>query len=216
MKTRKNLIRKYADTWNGAQPYGHAVDDLHPKINFHAIRVYALTFALAGMLLTGCQTLKPIYTVESVDLKRFMGDWYVIASIPTYIEKDAYNAVESYRLDDDGTVATTFKFNKGGFDGPLKIYTPSGFIQDITSNAVWGMQFFWPFKAEYRIIYLTDDYSQTVIGRSKRDYVWIMAREPSIPNEDYDRILQFLTEQGYKLDKLRKIPHRQSTKAIDE
>jgi apolipoprotein D and lipocalin family protein len=145
-----------------------------------------------------------------------MGDWYVIASIPTYIEKDAYNAVESYRLDDDGTVATTFKFNKGGFDGPLKIYTPRGFIQDITSNAVWGMQFFWPFKAEYRIIYLTDDYSQTVIGRSKRDYVWIMAREPSISDEDYEGILKFLKEQGYKLDKLRKIPHRQSIKAIDE
>jgi apolipoprotein D and lipocalin family protein len=78
------------------------------------------------------------------------------------------------------------------------------------------MQFIWPFKAEYRIIYLTDDYAQTVIGRSKRDYVWIMAREPSIPNEDYDRILQFLTEQGYKLDKLRKIPHRQLGKATDE
>jgi apolipoprotein D and lipocalin family protein len=78
------------------------------------------------------------------------------------------------------------------------------------------MQFIWPFKAEYRIIYLTDDYAQTVIGRSKRDYVWIMAREPSIPNEDYDRILQFLTEQGYQLNKLRKIPHRQLGKATDE
>ena len=47
-----------------------------------------------------------------------MGDWYVIANIPTFIEKDAYNAIESYRLDDDGTVATTFRFNKGSLDGP--------------------------------------------------------------------------------------------------
>ena len=58
---------------------------------------------------TGCQTMKPIHTVEKVDLERFMGDWYVIASIPTFIEKEAFNAVESYRLDDDGTVATTFR-----------------------------------------------------------------------------------------------------------
>jgi apolipoprotein D and lipocalin family protein len=166
-----------------------------------------LLFASTWMLITGCQTVKPIYTVEAVDLKRFMGDWYVIASIPTFIEKDAFNAVESYRLDDDGTVATTFRFNQGSFDGPLKTYTPRGFVRDPSSNAVWGMQFVWPFKAEYRIIYLTDDYSQTVIGRSKRDYVWIMAREPSIPDEDYDRILDFLTEQGYNLDKLRKVPH---------
>ena len=48
--------------------------------------------------LWGCQTMNPIHTVESVDLKRFMGDWYVIASIPTFIETDAYNAVESYKI----------------------------------------------------------------------------------------------------------------------
>jgi len=166
-----------------------------------------LSIAMAALLISGCQTVQPIYTVEAVDLERFMGDWYVIASIPTFIEKDAYNAVESYHLDDDGTVATTFRFNKGSFDGPTKTYTPRGFIRDKSSNAVWGMQFVWPFKAEYRIIYLSDDYSQTIIGRSKRDYVWIMARKPSIPVEDYDRILDFLKEQGYRLDKLRKVPH---------
>lgn len=72
------------------------------------------------------------------------------------------------------------------------------------------MQFFWPFKAEYRIIYLTEDYSQTVIGRTKRDYVWIMARKPVMPAEDYHRILDFLKAQGYDLSKLRKVPHKQN------
>jgi apolipoprotein D and lipocalin family protein len=169
-----------------------------------------LTFLLLVFLwitLAGCQTMQPIRTVTSVDLQRFMGDWYVIASIPTFIEKNAYNAIESYRLDADGTVATTFTFNKGSLDGPVKKYTPRGFIQDQKSNAVWGMQFIWPFKAEYRIIYLTEDYSQTVIGRSKRDYVWIMSRRPSIPEEDYQRILKLLIDQGYELDGLRKVQH---------
>jgi apolipoprotein D and lipocalin family protein len=155
----------------------------------------------------GCQTMKPIHTVEKVDLERFMGDWYVIASIPTFIEKDAYNAIESYRLDDDGTVATTFKFNKGSFDGPLKEYHPRGFIKDKDSNAVWGMQFVWPFKAEYRIIYLSEDYSQTVIGRTKRDYVWIMARTSTIPDVEYERILNFLRDQEYNLKGIRLVPH---------
>ena len=113
--------------------------------------------------------MKPIHTVEYVDLNRFMGDWYVIANIPTFIEKDAYNAVETYRLEDDGTVATTFRFNKSSLYDPLKEYHPRGYIRDKESNAVWGMQFVWPFKAEYRIIFLSDDYSKTVIGRSKRD-----------------------------------------------
>jgi apolipoprotein D and lipocalin family protein len=164
-----------------------------------------ITFLLAQ----GCQTMPPIQTVQSVDLDRFMGSWYVIASIPTFIEKDVYNGIESYRLDEDGTVETTFTFNKGGFDGPVKIYRPRGFIRDTESNAVWGMQFVWPFKAEYRIIYLDENYTQTVIGRTKRDYVWVMAREPSIPQADYDRILQFIEEQGYDLSKVQKIPQQQ-------
>ena len=115
--------------------------------------------------------MKPIHTVNYVDLRRFMGDWYVIANIPTFIETDAFNAIESYRLDKDGTIATTFRFNKGSLDGPLKEYHPRGFIRDTQTNAVWGMQFIWPFKAEYRIVYLNEDYSVTVIGRTKRDYV---------------------------------------------
>ena len=171
------------------------------------MRIYiAILIILTLILISGCQTLKPIHTVEYVDLNRFMGDWYVIANIPTFIEKDAYNAIESYRLDDDGTVATTFRFNKGSLDGPLKEYHPRGFIRDKKSNAVWGMQFVWPFKAEYRIIFLSDDYSKTVIGRSKRDYVWIMAREPAISDEEYDAISGFLREQGYDLKKLQKVP----------
>ena len=152
--------------------------------------------------------MKPIETVDYVDLNRFMGDWYVIANIPTFIETDAYNAIESYRLNKDGTVATTFRFNKGSSDGPLKEYHPRGFVRDAQSNAVWGMQFVWPFKAEYRIIYLNDDYSVTVIGRTKRDYVWIMAREPAITAEEYTRITDFLKEQGYEIDKLQKVPQK--------
>jgi apolipoprotein D and lipocalin family protein len=169
----------------------------------------AKSIILTALLLvgTGCQTMKPIHTVDKVDLKRFMGDWYVIASIPTFIEKDAFNAMESYRLDDDGTVATTFRFNKGSLDGPIKEYNPRGFIRDETSNAVWDMQFIWPFKAEYRIIYLSEDYTRTVIGRTKRDYVWIMARENAIANPDYEKILNFLQDQDYDINDLRLVPH---------
>lgn len=157
---------------------------------------------------SACTTGPPIHTVDAVNIEQFMGDWYVIASIPTSIEKEAYNAIESYRLAEDGTIETTFTFNKGAFEGPLKVYRPRGFIQDNQSNAVWGMQFIWPFKAEYRIIYLTEDYSQTVVGRTKRDYVWIMARKPAMSEGDYNRILDFIKAQGYDLSKLRKVPQQ--------
>lgn len=151
--------------------------------------------------------MPPIETVNYVDINRFMGDWYVIANIPTFIEKGAYNAVESYRLADNGNIETTFSFNKGGFDGDVKVYRPTGFIRDKISNAVWDMQFIWPFKAEYRIIYLDEEYFVTVIGRTKRDYVWIMARKPSISDSTYRQLLKFLQKQGYDPQMVQKVPH---------
>ena len=181
-----------------------------PNKSEERIRVAAMPMLfIAVAALWGCSTVQPMPTVKRVDLERFMGDWYVIAHIPTFIEKTAYNAVESYRLNDNGTIAITFTINDDALDGPQKVYSAKGFVRDQQTNALWGVQFIWPFKAEYRIVYLTEDYGQTVIGRSKRDYVWIMARTPSIPKDDYDRILTFLKDQGYTLDDLRKVPHQE-------
>ena len=147
-------------------------------------------------------------TVAHVDLDRFMGDWYVLANIPTFIEKGAHNAVESYRLNDDGTIATTFTFNKNAFDGARKQYTPKGFVVDKRSNAVWGMRFVWPIKADYRIIYLNQDYTQTIIGRQARDFVWIMARTPSISPTDYAALLQIARDAGYDTAIIERVPQR--------
>ncbi len=173
-------------------------------------KIIRLILLPVGVALAGCASARrpPIETVPHVDLQRFMGDWYVIANIPTFVETGAYNAVESYRLDTDGTIATTFTFRVGGFDGEPKQYTPRGFVLDTQSNAVWGMQFIWPIKGDYRIVYLDGDYSQTVIGREKRDYVWIMSRTPTIPEPDYQSILQMLAVQGYDTTKIQKVPQR--------
>jgi apolipoprotein D and lipocalin family protein len=166
--------------------------------------------AIAALTLVACSSVPkpPLTTVAHVDLERFMGDWYVIACIPTWIERDAWNALESYRLDPDGTIATTFTFRKGGFHGPEGRYTPRGYVFDRASNAVWGMQFVWPIKADYRIVYLSEDYGQTVVAREDRDYVWIMARTPEISAEDYSRLTAFVTQLGYDATKLRKVPQR--------
>ena len=91
------------------------------------------TARLAGVvslavMLSACQSAPTMPTAKSVDLPRFMGAWYVIAYIPTYLESDAYNAVESYTLEPDGTIVTTFTFNKGSLDGERKVMTPHGFV----------------------------------------------------------------------------------------
>jgi apolipoprotein D and lipocalin family protein len=164
----------------------------------------------ASFLLAGCQTVQhpPLATAAHVDLQRFMGDWYIIASIPTRIEVGAHNAIESYRLSPDGTIATTFTFRAGAFDGKHKRYTPRGYVQGDGSNAVWGMQFIWPIKADYRIAYLDPAYSQTVIARTARDYVWIMARTPKIPEADYQQLVAFVAGLGYDTSRLERVPQR--------
>ncbi|MFK8014676.1 MAG: lipocalin family protein [Gammaproteobacteria bacterium] len=171
----------------------------------------ALPAALLGTFigLTGCAASAPtLPIVDQVDLPRFMGDWYVIANIPTSIEKEAYNAVESYAMSEPGRIETTFRFNKGSADGKQKVYSPTGFVGEHPSNAIWGMRFIWPIKAEYLITRLNDDYTQTIIGRSKRDYVWIMARQPAISDSDYADHVEYLKQVGYDTDKLRKVPQQ--------
>ena len=162
-----------------------------------------------SLYITACAPAKPpLPLAGKVDLQRFMGDWYVIANIPTFIEQGAHNAVESYRLKPDGSIATTFTFRADSFQGPLQRHEPTGFVIDKASNAVWGMQFIWPVQADYRISYLKADYSQTVIGRQARDYVWIMARTPQIPEADYQALVGFLEKNGYDVGKLQKVPQR--------
>ena len=164
---------------------------------------------LASVILSGCATEAPeLPTVDYVDLDRFMGDWYVIANIPTFLEKGAHNAVETYALNDDGTIATTFTFNKDSFDGKRKEHNPKGFITNTETNAVWGMRFVWPIKADYRVIYLDEDYSVTIIGRNKRDYVWIMAREPQISDSVYSELVRVVAEAGYDISKIEPVPQQ--------
>jgi apolipoprotein D and lipocalin family protein len=168
-----------------------------------------LCLALAATILGGCAAKGPeMKTVDHVDIDRFMGPWYVIANIPTFLEKGAHNAVEKYSLNSDGTIATNFTFRKDGFDGSRKEYNPKAFILDTESNALWGMRFVWPIKADYRIVYLDDDYTQTIIGRQNRDYVWIMARTPTISDSDYDNLFAFVESLGYDTSKLERVPQR--------
>jgi apolipoprotein D and lipocalin family protein len=159
-------------------------------------------------LISACSSVQPIETMQQVNLDRFMGKWYVIACIPTFIEKDVYNGVETYTLNGDGSIDTVFTFNKGGFNGEAKRHNPKGFVVENTGNAVWGMQFIWPIKAEYRISYVDEQYQQTIIARSARDYVWLMARTSKISDAQYDSLVKRIQDMGYDTKKLVKIPQQ--------
>ena len=69
------------------------------------------------------------------------------------------------------------------------------------------MQFVWPIKADYRIVYLDDAYQQTIIGRTSRDYVWVMARTAHISDQDYSALVSRVSALGYDTELLQKAVH---------
>ena len=167
----------------------------------------ALLASVAGCAITPQKVTVPV--VPSLDLTRFMGPWHVIGVIPTFLEKDIYNAIESYELAPDGTISTTFTFNRGGFDGPFKRMQPRGFVVEGSNNAIWGMQFIWPIKAEFVISHVDAQYTETIIARSARDYVWIMARTPTIDEARYAALVARVKAMGYDTTRLVKVPQQE-------
>ena len=166
------------------------------------IRV-GLLLILAGLMMACGRDFR---TVKKVDLQRFMGDWYVIAILPNFIEKNAYNGIESYQLNPDGTIGVTYTFFKGGPQGKKKVMHPLGKVFDRQSNAHWKMRLIKPFWSDYLIVDLAPDYRYTVIGVPNRKFVWIMSRTPELTDEDYSAIIKRLAAMGYKTDKIMKIP----------
>ncbi|GAB3372794.1 lipocalin family protein [Spongiibacter taiwanensis] len=169
----------------------------------------AKIFLLLSLALLGCsarEPLPPLPLAENVDLQRFMGPWYVIGFIPLFPERHANNGIERYKLMDDGRIAVAYRFREGSAEGELKSYFPSAEVVPGTGNAVWRMQFLWPFTADFRIAYLADDYQEVIIGREARDYVWLMARSPDMSAERFEALRRRIGQMGYDVESLRRQP----------
>ena len=174
---------------------------MHYLKEYQMIRILLLFIPL---LLIGCS--RNHETVPKVDLPRFMGDWYVIAILPNFIEKNTANGIESYILKDDGTIGITYTFRKGSPTGKKKVMQPKAKVYNKDTNAEWRVQFLWPFWAAYLVIDLAEDYRYTAIGVPNRKWLWIMSRSSTIADEDYAGIIARLDKMGYKTAKVKKLP----------
>jgi apolipoprotein D and lipocalin family protein len=169
-----------------------------------------LVLLLMLSLTTGCTSVKePLRTVAHVDLPRYMGDWYVIANIPYFAEKDCYDSIESYALRPDGDIDNWFTCRKKSFDAPMKrLASAKATVKDKTTNAEWRVHFFKVISVKYLILDLDPDYQWVVVGHPSRKYGWIMARSKVLADPVYSGILQRLGAQGYDTGKFQKVPQR--------
>ncbi len=167
-----------------------------------------LLLVLAGCLLTGCATTArpPLKTVARVDLDRYLGDWYVIANIPYLLENGKVATLDRYARRPDGKMDNIFIFRKGSFDAPEQQWRGISWVHNRETNAEWRVQFIWPFRVPYLVIDLDPDYRWAVIGHPSRNYLWVLARGRSLPDDVFAGILGRAADQGYDVSRVAKVP----------
>lgn len=166
------------------------------------------TCALLVALLAGCAhapTSPPLRTVERVDLSRYMGRWYEIATIPMSFQKGCVGVTADYTLRPDGDVDVVNTCRPERLDAPPRTANGKAWSVD-PSGAKLEVRFFWPFHGSYWIVDLDPDYRWAVVGHPSREYLWILSRTPQLPDATYDGILERLRAQHYDLSRLLKTP----------
>jgi apolipoprotein D and lipocalin family protein len=142
---------------------------------------------------------QPMKTVPHVDLKRYAGKWYEIASFPQRFQKGCANTTAEYSLSDEGFVIVMNRCMKNGKESKIK---GKAFVEKGSNNAKLKVQFFWPFRGKYWIIDLADDYSYAVVSHPNRKYLWILSRTPKMDPQVYKGILERCRQQGLDVSKL--------------
>lgn len=159
-------------------------------------------------ILAGCASSPPLKVVSQVDLKRYTGTWYEIASYPTSFQKGCVGTKATYSFRPDGDIDVLNECYKKGFDGEISSVRGKAWVVDQTTNAKLKVRFFWPFWGSYWIIDLGKDYNYSVVGHPSRKYLWILSRAPHMDDVLYYDILEKITQKGYDTSKLVKTPQR--------
>lgn len=145
--------------------------------------------------------MKALQTVPFVDLKRYLGKWYDIASIPHHFQRGCHCTTATYSLRRNGTIGV---YNRCIRDGKEKVARGRAKVKDRKTNARLSVTFFWPFTGKYWIIDLAADYSYAVVGHPNRNYLWILSRTPRMDETLFREILDCARAQGFDVTRLRK------------
>jgi apolipoprotein D and lipocalin family protein len=150
------------------------------------------------------QTLQ---TVPSVDLQKYSGKWYEIASFPQRFQKGCHCTTAEYTISEKDYVIVENRCNRDSINGKQSYIKGKAFVEKNTGNAKLKVQFFWPFKAKYWIIDLANDYSYAVVSHPNKKYLWILSRTSKMDIEVYQQIIQRLKEKGFDITKIQTTKH---------
>lgn len=169
---------------------------------------YAVLFC--SLLIAACATttsrlhLTELRTVQRVDLTRYVGTWYEVASIPQWFQRGCVATTATYSFRPDGDVDVLNRCRKKTLDGEEISARGRARVVDSTTNAKLKVGFFQPFWGDYWIVDLGADYEFAVVGHPSRDYLWILSRTPTMDEAVYEGILARLKAQGYDTGRLQR------------
>lgn len=173
------------------------------------LKFHKVTLSLVFIIIQSCTMAQSnLSTVDNVDIQRYAGKWYEIASYPMSFQKDCYCVTANYTITEKGYVKVFNSCRKGGVDGKEKSITGKAFVVEGTNNSKLKVQFFWPFKADYWIIDLDTNYQWAVVSASSRKYLWILSRTPQLDDSIYQSITARLVLNGFDLSKLKLMVHQ--------
>lgn len=147
-------------------------------------------------------TYPELKTVPEVDVNRYAGKWFEIASYPQRFQKGCRCTTAEYTVTDKGYITVFNQCRKGTGAGKISGIKGKAFPVKGSNNAKLKVQFFWPLKGDYWIIDLASDYSYAVVGTENREYLWILSRTPKMEQQILDKILTGITAKGFDIDRL--------------
>lgn len=137
--------------------------------------------------------------VCDLDLKRYLGNWYEIGRLPLRSEKGLENITAIYNLKKNGEIEV---INGGYKNGKKKEIRGRAWVPDERCKGSLLVRFFWPFKSEYNVIKLDENYRYAVVMGDSKDSLWILSRKLHMDDETYGKIIDFLNDKDFDIKKI--------------
>ena len=171
--------------------------------------VFITAFSIIGLPQMSFTQMMPPETVDYVDVSRYTGLWYQIASYINPNIGDLAGVTAEYALNQDGTVKVVNKGFVGGLDGTPVMIEGIARVVDPETNAKLAVsfpEFGITEESEYWIIELGEYYSYSVVTNSQRSSLFILNRRPTMDDATYQDIIDRLSRNGFDPEQIVKTP----------
>lgn len=143
----------------------------------------------------------PVQSVPSLELARYTGKWFEMASFPMFFQRNCLgDTTAEYAALPDGAISV---YNRCRTESGFTAATGKATVVEGSGNARLKVSFFWPFKADYWVIGLDPEYRWAVVGNPNRQYLWVLSRTPQLAPELMKAALASASAQGFDLSQLK-------------